>query len=87
MSDTADAALLVAVRALVADAVGVTIEEVRAEALLIGYGIDSIRAVELLDQANERFDVTLDERDLQRFVTVADVARAIGARRAQRTRT
>lgn len=82
MAEPLDPALVAAVRALVADAAGVSVEEVKPEGLLIGYGIDSVRAVELLDEANQRFGIVLDEADLQRFVTVADVARRIAARRA-----
>lgn len=82
MADALDPALLGEVRALVAAAAGCDVDEVRAEGLLVGYGIDSVRAVELLDDANERFDVALDEQELQRFRTVGDVARCIAARRA-----
>ena len=87
MTEPVDPVLLVAVRALVASAAALSVEEVRAEGLLIGYGIDSIRAVELLEEANERFGVALGESDLLRFVTVGDVARCIGAQRAGRSVT
>ena len=82
MADAVDPVLLGEVLALVAAAAGCAVDEVRPEGLLIGYGIDSVRAVELLDEANERFGVALDEADLRRFTTVAEVARCIGARRA-----
>ena len=80
MADPLDPTLLAAVRAMVARAAAVPIEQVRPEGVLIGYGIDSVRAVDLLDEANEHFGVSLDESDLQRFITVADVARCIGSR-------
>lgn len=82
MAESVEALLLAEVRALVAAAAGCGVDEVRAEGLLVGYGIDSVRAVELLDDANERFGVALDETDLKRFRTVGDVARCIAARRA-----
>lgn len=82
MADALDPVLVAAVRLLVAAAAGCSVDEVRPEGLLVGYGIDSVRAVELLDEANERFGVALDEADLQRFRTVADVAHCIAARRA-----
>lgn len=80
MAETLDPTLLAAVRAMVARATSQPIERVRPEGLLIGYGVDSVRAVELLDEASEHFGVPLDESDLQRFVTVADVARCIASR-------
>ncbi|MBI1948163.1 MAG: acyl carrier protein [Deltaproteobacteria bacterium] len=82
MADPAETPLLAEVRALVAAAAGCGVDEVRPEGLLVGYGIDSVRAVELLDDASERFGVALDETDLRRFRTVGDVARCIAARRA-----
>lgn len=80
MGEPVDPTLLTAVRALVAREAALPIDRVRPEGVLVGYGIDSVRAVELLEEASEHFGVHLDESDLQRFVTVIDVARCIAAR-------
>ena len=80
MAEPLDPTLLTAVRAMVAREAALPIERVKAEGVLVGYGIDSVRVVELLDEASEHFGVKLDEGDLRRFVTVADVARCIAAR-------
>ena len=82
MPEALDAALMAELSGLIADAAGCAVQEVRPEGLLVGYGIDSVRAVELLDEAGERFGVTFDERDLATVRTVADVARRIAAKRA-----
>ncbi len=81
MVDRVDALVLAEVRGLIAAAAGCAIDEVRPEGLLVGYGIDSVRAVELLDEAAARYGVAFDEGDLAAVRTVADVARRIAAKR------
>ncbi len=80
VADAPDAALLTELRVLIAHAAGCAVDEVRPEGLLVGYGIDSVRAVELLDLAGERFGVSFDEADLAELRTVADVARRLRAK-------
>jgi acyl carrier protein len=77
MSDS----VLDAVRAMVARAAGMNVADIDADGLLLAYGIDSIRAVDLLDEASAAFGVELTEKDLARFYRVKDIALCIGEKR------
>lgn len=59
---------------LIADAADVDAAEIKAEARLRGYGIDSVRVVELVVGIEEVFGVKVRNQDLATLHTVADLA-------------
>ncbi len=78
-----DRTLLETIRTHVADLCGVEPDAVRDEGKLVGYGLDSIRAVDLVLLLEEEFDVALPEHDpeLTSVETVRDLARLVDRRR------
>jgi acyl carrier protein len=48
-------------------------DEVREQALVVEYGIDSLRAMELVAALEERFEIVVDDGHVARVRTVRDV--------------
>lgn len=61
------------VRVLVAELGGVDASVIRSDADLRGYGVDSVRAVELLVRLEEAFAVSIPDEALTRLTTISDV--------------
>ena len=51
--------------------------DVRDDAWLIEYGLDSVRSLELIMALEEHFDIELPDEAFARLQTVADVVRLI----------
>jgi acyl carrier protein len=65
---------------LIADAADQDAGEIKPEARLRGYGIDSVRVVELTVSIEETFGVRVKTQDLAGIHTVRDLARYIEER-------
>lgn len=77
--------ILISLRELVAEVCAVEPEEIVPEGELLGYGLDSILAVDLLLEIEQRWGIELPEHDpaLRTVVTVSDLARLVDSRRAK----
>ena len=62
---------------LIAEAADADIAEVKPDGRLRGYGIDSVRVVELVLSIEETFGVKVKNDDLARLQTVRELARYI----------
>ena len=65
------------VKRLVAETCAVDIATVRDEGRLIEYGLDSVRATDLIISLEERFRIRIADEDAAKMKTVADVARYV----------
>jgi len=72
------------VRALVADTCAVDVAVVRSDSKLVGFGLDSVRLLDLILALEERFGVTINESDpeLGTVETVSDLVGLVERRRA-----
>jgi acyl carrier protein len=61
----------------VAQVCAVTPAEIRDEASLAEYGLDSMRSMELIVSLESRFNIQIHDDDLGDVRTVADVIRAL----------
>jgi acyl carrier protein len=75
---------LEALRSLIAETCAVDRAIVRADGKLVGFGLDSVRLLDLILAIEERFDVSVNESDpeLATVQTVADLVTLIERRRA-----
>ena len=75
---------LEALRSLIAETCAVDRTIVRADGRLVGFGLDSVRLLDLILAIEERFDVSVNESDpeLAAVQTVADLVSLIERRRA-----
>ena len=62
---------------LIAEAADADVAEIKADGRLRGYGIDSVRVVELVISIEEQFGVKVKNDDLARLQTVRDLAKYI----------
>ena len=60
------------VRTVIALHLGVVAMEMTEDAKLTDLGADSIDLYEVIMSLEEKFNISIDERDVQRFVTVGD---------------
>jgi acyl carrier protein len=74
-----------AVKAQIVELCAVPESSVNADGKLAGYGLDSVRALDLLLAMEEEFDVELSEHDpeLARVKTVAELVSFIDRARAE----
>jgi acyl carrier protein len=63
------------VAAIVAKNCGLSHASVQNERPLVEYGLDSVRAIELLISLEERFGISIPDEAAQRLRTVNDIAR------------
>ena len=75
----AEDAVFAEIRRCVAVLCGVEPETIAADAKLLGYGLDSVRLVELLIEIEEKFAVEIDEHDprVARIETVRHLAELV----------
>lgn len=62
----------------------IDLADVRDEAWLIEYGLDSMRSLELIMVLEEHFDIELPDEAIARVRTVADLVRLIEQQRSAR---
>lgn len=55
---------------------------VREQALIVEYGVDSLRAMEMIAALEERYEIVIDDRDAARVRTVRDVIEIVHERLA-----
>jgi acyl carrier protein len=72
-------------RALIAETCAVDRAIVKGDGKLVGFGLDSVRLLDLILAIEERFDLSLNESDpeLAGVQTVNDLVRLIDRRRAE----
>jgi len=73
----AESPTLNALLPLIAEAADADVAEIKADGRLRGYGIDSVRVVELVISIEEQFGVKVKNDDLARLQTVRDLAKYI----------
>jgi acyl carrier protein len=71
---TSDAKIQATILQLVAEVCGTSAAQVRAEAALVEYGLDSVRAVELAISVEETFGIELSDEALRKLRTAGDLA-------------
>jgi acyl carrier protein len=69
-------------RRLAAEACDVTVEAIGDDRPLSQYGLDSVRAIELIVAIEEKFDISISEEAARSIRTFADVVRLVDARLA-----
>ena len=57
-------------------------EKVRSEARFIDFGLDSVKAMDLVVELEEAYGISIPDKDLADLSTLADVARYVDDRRA-----
>lgn len=67
------------VRRLVAETCGIGAEEVRDDGLLLEYGLDSVRAMDLVISLEEAFGIHVKDEDAATLRRVEDVVRYVEA--------
>jgi acyl carrier protein len=67
---------------LVAHACAVEAATVKPDGRLVEYGMDSIRAVDLLVSLEERFGIEISDAEASALKTVGDIVRCIEAKKA-----
>ena len=72
------------VRTLIAETCAVSRDVVKADGKLVGFGVDSVRLLDLILALEERFEIAISESDpeLAAVETVADLVRLVDRRRA-----
>lgn len=68
------------VRELVAQACAVDVAAVKPDGRLVEYGMDSVRAVDLLVALEDRFGIEISDAEAAGMKTVADIVRCIEAK-------
>lgn len=69
------------VKALLVEELSVNPEEVTASAELINdLGINSLELADLVLLCEERFDITIEDEEVQNFVTVGDVVEFLSSK-------
>lgn len=72
--------MLEKIQALLAEALNLSVEKVTADAKIVeDLGADSLDVVELLSQLEDEYGVTIPDEDVEKLVTVGDVAMALEA--------
>ena len=69
------------VRRLVAESCGIDVGEVRDDGLLLEYGLDSVRAMDLVISVEEAFGIQVRDEDAAGLRRVQDVVRYVEAAR------
>jgi acyl carrier protein len=67
---------------LVAQTCAVEVAAVKADGRLVEYGMDSVRAVDLLVSLEDRFGIEISETEAAGLRTVGDIVRCIEAKKA-----
>lgn len=57
-------------------------EKIRPEARFIDFGLDSVKAMDLVVELEEAYDIAIPDKDLADLTTLADVARYVEQQRA-----
>ncbi|MHC4393422.1 MAG: acyl carrier protein [Planctomycetota bacterium] len=70
------------VRQKIGEICGIEPASVRAEARLIEHGIDSVRAMDLVIELEEEFDIEVPDEDLAGVATVGELIQYVERRRA-----
>lgn len=69
------------VKDIIADQLGLSVDEIEAGSKVKeDLGADSLDMVELVMKLEEEFSLKIAEEDLQRIITVSDIAEYIGQR-------
>ena len=55
----------------------VPVEDIQDDADLVSFGLDSMRTMELIVALDARFNIRIDEDDIETVATVGDVIRAV----------
>lgn len=73
------------IKEFIADICAVDVDDVRGEGKLLGYGLDSVRVIDLLLAIEEELGVVISEGDpeLVEVQTVADLVAFVERRRSQ----
>jgi acyl carrier protein len=81
-----DPDLLSTIKALIADLCAIDVASIHDDGKLIGYGLDSVRALDLLLAIEDEVGVELSEHhpELAQVHTVAELAAFVARRRARR---
>ena len=67
--------MLEKIQSMLAEALDLPIEKVTADAKIVDdLGADSLDVVELLSQLEDEFGITIPDEEIEKLVTVADVA-------------
>lgn len=70
--------MLEKIQAMLAEELSVPVEKVTPDAKIVDdLGANSLDVVELLSQLEEEFDIMIPDDDIEKLVTVADVAEAL----------
>jgi acyl carrier protein len=62
-----------AVTAMIAEGCGLRSTDIRSDRPLIEYGLDSVRAIDLLISIEERFELTIPEETARYLKTIDDI--------------
>lgn len=57
--------------------------KIRRSSRLIDFGLDSVRAMELIAELEDHYDLSIPDEDVMEIETVDDIARYIDRRRSQ----
>ena len=67
--------MLEKIQAMLAEALNIPLEKVAPDAKIVDdLGADSLDVVELLSQLEDEFGITIPDEEIEKLVTVADVA-------------
>ena len=73
------------IKSIIAEQLGVKIEEVNADASFIDdLGADSLDTVELIMALEEEFNIEIPDEDAEKMTTVGDAIRYIGEKAAKK---
>lgn len=78
---TADTTPLEFIRAHVARVAAVTATEIESTSRLIDFGLDSLKAMDLVIELEQAFDIEVSDRDLIDLTTIQEVADYVDRRR------
>ncbi|MDP7034449.1 MAG: phosphopantetheine-binding protein [Planctomycetota bacterium] len=82
MSSTLDPPFQV-ITNLVVNMTQVDPSKIRRSSRLIDFGLDSVRAMELIAELEDHYDLSIPDEDVMEIETVDDIARYIDRRRSQ----
>jgi acyl carrier protein len=71
------------IRRLVAQYCALSMEKIQDQGMLVGYGMDSVRTLDLLMALEDEYGIQIDEQDpeLGQIKTIADLAALVERRR------
>lgn len=72
------------IKEMIAEVCDVDVSKVRDAGKLLGYGLDSVRVIDLLMAIEDAYDIEISENDpaLSKVQTVADLSALVDARRS-----